>query len=753
MSSTSNYLTQLRITGDRLLLSVIGGSLLLTFALAPWYHTYDAALLIGLPAAMVPAWLVWARPGALVTRCAIAASLMIFSALQIHQSHGMIELHFTIFVMLAFLLFYRDWIPLVFAAAVIAVLHLSFDVMQRAGLPFWVFGSSGGIGIVLLHAAFVVFETALLVWMAVRLRAEIEAVGCDPRELSTISQDLAKGTWSIRIDTAGVSHSSLAFAMERMRTELQSTLERERLSARENRQIRTALDRVSMGAMLVDDGGKIVYLNDYAHSIFSARSNEIRKHVPRFDLDKLVGSAFGDFYSSAPGQPELLATVAGDRTQEIKMGAAVFRIAANPVTDAQGKRLGTVVQWLDRTQEVEAEDELKATVARAIDGDLTARVAESDQDGFFQTLSAGVNELVANMADAVRTMSEAASQVRVGADEISRGNLDLSQRTEQQASSLEQTASSMQEMTTAVKRNAENAAQANQLAAAAREQAERGGRVVNSAVQAMSQIDAASNKIADIIGVIDEIAFQTNMLALNAAVEAARAGEQGRGFAVVAAEVRNLASRSAAAAREIKALIRDSVNKVTEGTSLVNESGTVLVEIVNSVKRVTDVVAAIALSSREQASGIEQVNKAVAIIDSGTQQNGALVEQASAAAQALTEQAAALSQLIARYEVGADHSTPPTARTAPVDQVPASITIATKAFAGKAPVRAAPVGKAPVGTAPVGTAPVGTAPSKSDARRANRPWSGTVKANAQAPSPGTTARNLATAAHEDWKNF
>ena len=337
------------------------------------------------------------------------------------------------------------------------------------------------------------------------------------------------------------------------------------------------------------------------------------------------------------------------------MGTAVFRITANPVTDAQGSRMGTVVQWMDRTLEVGAEDELKATVARAIDGDLTARVAESDQDGFFKVLSLGVNELVSNMADAVRTMSEAAAQVRVGADEISRGNQHLSERTEQQASSLEQTSSSMQEMTSTVKRNAENAAQANTLATAAREQAERGGRVVNSAVQAMSQIDAASKKIADIIGVIDAIAFQTNLLALNAAVEAARAGDQGRGFAVVAAEVRNLASRSASAAREIKALINDSVNKVSEGTNLVNESGAVLVEIVDSVKRVKDVVAAIALSSQEQSAGIEMVNKAVAVMDSSTQQNGALVEQASAAAEAMTEQAAALTQLIARYNVGVEH--------------------------------------------------------------------------------------------------
>jgi methyl-accepting chemotaxis protein len=716
MKTTSDYLTHLHIVGDRLLLGVIAGSLLLTLMLAPWYHTFDVALLVGVPAALVPALLTWARPGTLVTRCAIAASLMIFAALQIQQSHGMIELHFSIFVMLAFLLFYRDWVPLVVAAAVIAVHHLAFDAMQRAGLPFWVFGADGGIGIVLVHAAFVLFETALLVWMAVRLRAEIEAVGCDPRELSKVAQDLAHGNLTVSIRTMG-SEASLAHAMELMRAELQANRERERNSLRENSRIRTALDRVTIGAMLVDDAGKIIYVNDHARHMFQAHAAQLRRHAPSFDLGHIVGAAFDDLHAgTASHQRDLLQQLAGGQSHEFKMGTAVFRITANPVMDVEGARLGTVVQWMDRTLEVGAEEDLKATVARAIAGDLTARVAESGKDGFFKALSAGVNELVGKMADAVATMSDAASQVRVGADEISRGNQHLSERTEQQAASLEQTASSMQEMTSTVKRNADNAAQANQLAAAAREQAERGGRVVSSAVQAMSQIDTASKKIADIIGVIDEIAFQTNLLALNAAVEAARAGDQGRGFAVVAAEVRNLASRSAGAAREIKALIKDSVDKVSEGTSLVNESGTVLVEIVDSVKRVTDVVAAIALSSREQAAGIEMVNKAVTVMDSSTQQNGALVEEASAAAQAMTEQAAALTQMIARYNVGGEQAAP-----API-RAKAAATAAAKAPAA-APAR--------------------------DMRRANRPWSGRDGTGASS----TPARNASVETDSVWKEF
>ncbi len=302
----------------------------------------------------------------------------------------------------------------------------------------------------------------------------------------------------------------------------------------------------------------------------------------------------------------------------------------------------------------DAVTETQAVVQAAIDGDLTGQISMAGKSGQIEALSVSVNALLSSMADVIRTMNLAAAEVRAGAEEISRGSANLSERTEKQASSLEETSASMEEMTSTVKNNADNAVQANQLAAAARAQAERGGSVVGAAVAAMGEINASSKRISEIIGVIDAIAFQTNLLALNAAVEAARAGEQGRGFAVVASEVRNLASRSAGAAKEIKGLIQDSVGKVAEGTKLVDESGKVLEEIVIGVKKVTEVVAEIASSSREQAAGIEQVNKTITMMDDVPQQNAALVEEASAAAQALTEQATNLTQLIARYQVGQD---------------------------------------------------------------------------------------------------
>jgi len=290
-------------------------------------------------------------------------------------------------------------------------------------------------------------------------------------------------------------------------------------------------------------------------------------------------------------------------------------------------------------------------VGRAVEGDLTSRMGVSDKSGEFKALAGSVNSIVQAMMEVVAGLTQTCRAVQAGAEEISRGNLALSRLTEEQASSLVQTTSSMEQMTARVKNNADSAVQANQLAVAAQEHAERGGSVVGSAVAAMSEISAASSKIAEIIGVIDEIAFQTNLLALNAAVEAARAGEQGRGFAVVASEVRNLASRSAGAAKEIKALIQDSVGKVSEGTKLVDESGKVLGEIVTRVKKVTDVMAEIADSSREQASGIEQVNRAVTSMDGMTRQNAALVEEATAAAQALKEQAMSLMQMMGHYRL------------------------------------------------------------------------------------------------------
>jgi len=290
-------------------------------------------------------------------------------------------------------------------------------------------------------------------------------------------------------------------------------------------------------------------------------------------------------------------------------------------------------------------------------GDLTARidVTSKDETGMLLNALKEMNASLQKIVGDVRVGTEAISSA---SKQIASGNADLSQRTEEQASSLEETASSMEELTSTVKQNADNARQANQLAAGASTVAVKGGEVVGQVVHTMTSINESSKKIVDIISVIDGIAFQTNILALNAAVEAARAGEQGRGFAVVASEVRSLAQRSAAAAKEIKELITDSVHKVEDGTRLVDEAGKTMDEIVSSVKRVTDIMAEISAASQEQSSGIEQVNQAVVQMDEVTQQNAALVEEAAAAAESLQEQAQHLTSAVSVFKLAHEARSP-----------------------------------------------------------------------------------------------
>ncbi|WP_426144945.1 methyl-accepting chemotaxis protein [Polaromonas sp. DSR2-3-2] len=292
-----------------------------------------------------------------------------------------------------------------------------------------------------------------------------------------------------------------------------------------------------------------------------------------------------------------------------------------------------------------------AKVAQAIAGGDLAKFEIHAKDEAKPLLQA-LNQMNANLLAVVADISASVESVASVSSQIAAGNQDLSSRTEQQASSLEETAASMEELTSTVKQNADNARQANQLAVSASSVAVKGGAVVSQVVQTMEAINTSSKKIVDIIGVIDGIAFQTNILALNAAVEAARAGEQGRGFAVVAAEVRSLAQRSAAAAKEIKTLIGDSVDKVEEGSAQVKEAGKTMNEIVDSVKRVTDIMAEITAASQEQTQGIEQINQAITQMDQVTQQNAALVEEAAAAAQSLQEQAGGLSQVVSVFQLG-----------------------------------------------------------------------------------------------------
>jgi methyl-accepting chemotaxis protein len=418
---------------------------------------------------------------------------------------------------------------------------------------------------------------------------------------------------------------------------------------------------------------------------------------PIFRAAAILGSNFDIYHKNTAHQRNLLAGLKGVYTAaQIRVGGRTFRLIASPILNQHGERLGTVVEWTDRTAEVAIEEEVSGIISAAAAGDFSKRIASEEMSGFFRQISQGINDLlevngralgdvgamltrlsqgdlthkidtnyqgmlgrlkddanvtVDNLQEIIFSIKSATDAINTAAQEIASGNQDLSSRTEQQASSLEETASSMEELTSTVRQNAENARQANELATTAQQVAEKGGQVVGQVVDTMGAIYQSSSKISDIISVIDGIAFQTNILALNAAVEAARAGEQGRGFAVVATEVRNLAQRSAAAAREIKGLISDSVDKVETGGRLVDQAGQTMGEVVASIQRVAKIMADISDATREQTAGIEQVGLAVTQMDEMTQQNAALVEQAAAAAESLEEQARNLAQSVSIFRL------------------------------------------------------------------------------------------------------
>jgi methyl-accepting chemotaxis protein len=462
---------------DRLLTCILWGLFLLALALSGLHDTLGLALAVGLPAALLPTALTLVAGGSLASRTSIAVALMVFCALHIHQAAGRTELHFGIFVLLAFLLCYRDWRVILVAAATVALHHLSFNYLQELNFgPICL--TQPGLGTVLVHASYVVAEAAVLCYLAVLLRREA---------------------------------------------------------------VQAAELRVAVAAMTERDTGAI-------------------------DL----------------------------------------RAAPHRARSASARALQDVISRLNGT--------------------------------------------LASVRHSAGTTASASSQ-------IAAGNAELSVRTERQAASIRATVESMAELTATVRRNADHAREADRLAGSASSVAARGGEVVARVVDTMSAIDASSRKIADITAVIDGIAFQTNILALNAAVEAARAGEQGRGFAVVAGEVRNLAQRAAAAAREIKGLIEDSVSQVSSGSTLVQQAGQTMAQVVESVRQVSGIIGEISGASDAQAHGIAAISEAVGAMDGATRENAGLVGEAALAAGALEEQAGQLARAVAVFRLdlaGAD---------------------------------------------------------------------------------------------------
>ena len=525
----------------------------------------------------------------------------------------------------------------------------------------------------------------------------ITYLGGEPSVLHDSAVRIAHGELEFFVDLKEGDTDSVMAQMVLMRAKLFENAKEAEIALR----VKVGLDNVSSNVMIADNDRTVVYMNKAMLATLQNAESDLRKVLPAFDTTKIIGSNMDLFHKNPAHQKGMLEALKTNYHTEITVGARTFALSANPVLDSAGVRLGTVVEWRDRTDDVTIEKEIAALVDAAVSGDFTQRADLSNKQGFNKLLAEGMNKLletsdvglnevvrvlnalsqgdlteqivneyhgtfgqlkddsnltVNNLKNLVEGIKTSVDSITTASREIAAGNTDLSSRTEEQAASLEETASSMEELSSTVKQNAENAKQANQLAAAASAVAVKGGNVVGEVVNTMSSINESSRKIVDIISVIDGIAFQTNILALNAAVEAARAGEQGRGFAVVAGEVRNLAQRSAAAAKEIKQLISDSVDKVEGGTKLVEQAGVTMDEIVTSVKRVTDIMSEIAAASAEQSAGIEQVNKAISQMDEVTQQNAALVEQAAAAAESLEEQAQGLAESVATFKLDSSPS-------------------------------------------------------------------------------------------------
>lgn len=507
---------------------------------------------------------------------------------------------------------------------------------------------------------------------------------------------IAEGHLNSDIDTGQKNEiGDLLRSMDAMQRQLLARITADRKAAEETLRVKIALDNVSTGVMIADNERNIIYANKSATGILEKVDATFRSDKQSAP-DKLVGINMDVFHQKPQHQADLLKSLNGTYQGSMTVGGRSIIVTASPVVDEQGRRLGTVAEWHDRTDEVIAENEVAAIVEAAVRGDFSKRFDLAGKEGFLRHLGEDINRLVhtseTGLNDIVRILNalsrgdltetivndyagafgqmkddanttvdklrvivnqikEVADGISTGSKEIATGNNNLSYRTEQQAASLEQTAASMEQLTAAVKHNAENAEQANRLAVTATGIAGKGVEVVDHVVATMDEINASSQKIGDIISVIDDIAFQTNLLALNAAVEAARAGEQGRGFAVVAVEVRNLAQRAATAAEEIKALITDSVAKVAGGSKLVSEAGKTMEEIVDSIRGVSAMMAEITAASAEQRAGIVQVNQAIAQMDEVTQQNAALVEQAAAAAESMEEQAQNMAAMVGSFKV------------------------------------------------------------------------------------------------------
>ena len=535
----------------------------------------------------------------------------------------------------------------------------------------------------------------LLVLLAVNygLRRLLAQIGGEPDDAVAIFKRIAAGDLATEVPPTRQPDSLMA-EVGRMQQQLRDRVETEQRLAAETLRIKRALDSAGASMMLVDGQGQILYSNDSMRTLSRTRAGLLGPGA----ADLAAGAELNSLLNSADGQRWVagLAGLAGPSQFELRGAGISLHLLAQGVFAEDGERVGTVVEWQDHSQNEEAEQQIAALIEAALRGEFDQRVPLDGKQGFHRKSAEGLNGLakvvaevleevglvlnalangdltrkiaadyqgtlgqlkvdtnatVDRLREVIGQLKIASESINAAARDIAEGSGDLSRRTEEQASSLEETASSMEELSATVRQNAENARLAKSLADQSNTVAENGGQRMTDVIATMDQIRSSSARIQDIIGVIDSIAFQTNILALNAAVEAARAGEQGRGFAVVATEVRNLAHRSAQAASEVKVLIADSGAKINGGVSLVTETGRTMHAMVTDFQRLSALVTEIAHASREQSSGIDQVTLAVGQMDEVTQQNAARVEETAAAAELLAKQATVLAQTVSTFKL------------------------------------------------------------------------------------------------------
>lgn len=516
-------------------------------------------------------------------------------------------------------------------------------------------------------------------------------------KLITVANTIAGGHLQTKINVVGSQEvSQLSQALTTMQTQLNQNITEQQRIMNEALRINQALDNVPTHVLISDRKHKIIYANQSIIRLLKTMEAAIQTKFTDFKVKDLIGMPINFLHQNEDEMRQQLKNVRTTYRTALRIEAFTLEVITTPIIDYAGNQLGWVTELSNRTTEIAIEQEVNAVMYAASQGDFEQRIDIRSKNGFFKNLSevinstldynkqlideliivfaalaqgnltstitkkyAGsleylkndVNTTIEKLTEVIQSIQETAGSVNNAAREISQGNMSLSQRIEEQAASLEQTAASMEEMTNTVEKNTDSANHAMKLVSKAREQAQLGSEVIQAMVQAISAISESSKQVTAIVGVIDSIAFQTNLLSLNAAIEAARAGEQGRGFAVVATEVRNLAQRTAEYAKQIRLLTEENVHKITEGTRLADQSGETLTNIVVAVKKVNDIIVEIATAGQEQLFGIKQVNKAVVQMDEITQQNAALVEETAATSESMYEQVERLKTDIAFFVI------------------------------------------------------------------------------------------------------